>query len=226
MSSTGRETADSIVTRLAEAADEQFRIDMDVRYGIRTDKALGVRMSTIKAIAKPLGTDHALAADLWATGWYEARIVASLVDDPAEVTPEQMDRWVRDFDNWAIVDSVCFNLFDRVPDAWAMVDRWAASDAEFVKRTAFALIWSLANHDRTSPDERFVERLPLLEAGADDDRHLVSKAVTMALTATAKRRPSLRDAVLAVADRLADSSDRGAAKVGRTVRRELAKRPR
>ena len=86
---------------------------MAPRYGIVTDKAIGVPMARIQAVAKALGRDHALAAALWETGVYEARMVACMIDDPAAVTPEQMDRWRADFDNWAIVDTVCFKLFDR-----------------------------------------------------------------------------------------------------------------
>ena len=215
-------TAEQVVASLAQEADPQFRIDMPTRYGIYTDRAFGVRMSTVRSIAKRLGTDHRLALDLWETGWYEARIVASIVDDPALVTPEQMDRWCADFDNWAVVDTVCFNLFDRTPHAWTKVDAWATSEEEFVRRASFALLWTLANHDRSAPDDRFVERLPLLEAGAADERPLVHKAVIMALGARAKRRPGLVGPVTEVADRLAAGVGTNR-KVGRAVHREVAK---
>jgi 3-methyladenine DNA glycosylase AlkD len=82
-------------------------------------------MNKMKALGKQLGTDHDLAAELWSTGWYEARMVASMVDDPEAVTSEQMDSWVEEFDNWAIVDTVCFNLFDRTRHGWDKVDQWA-----------------------------------------------------------------------------------------------------
>ena len=103
--------------------------NMGPRFGIHTERAFGVPMARMKVLAKEFGTDHALAAELWASGWYEARIVASMVDDPKVVTPEQMDAWCEDFDNWAIVDTVCFNLFDRTPHAWSKVDRWASATA-------------------------------------------------------------------------------------------------
>ena len=65
------------------------------RYGIPSDRAFGVSMSNIQMLAKRLGRNHELAAALWDTGWYEARLLASYVDDPACVTPAQMDRWCR-----------------------------------------------------------------------------------------------------------------------------------
>jgi 3-methyladenine DNA glycosylase AlkD len=206
---------------LEDERDDAVRADMGPRYGIHTDRALGVPMARMKAVAKRLGTDHELAAALWATGLYEARIVASLVDDPAAVTAEQMDAWCAAFDNWAIVDTVCFNLFDRAPAAWEKVDEWARNDEEFVKRAAFALLWSLANHDRRDDDAPFAHGLALVEEAAGDGRHLVDKAVGMALRAIGKRRSGLRGEALAVAERLAASDDPASRRIGRPAVREL-----
>ena len=145
----------------------------------------------IQLLAKRLGRSHELAAALWNTGWYEARMLASYVDDPACVTPAQMDRWCRDFDNWAICDTVCFVLFDRTPHAWRKVEQWSSRRDEFVKRAAFALLWGLTVHDKGADDARFVQGLCLVERAADDDRHFVKKAVNMALRAIGKRNPAL-----------------------------------
>jgi 3-methyladenine DNA glycosylase AlkD len=197
---------------------------MGPRYGIHTSHAFGVPMAQMKVLAKRLGKDHYLAARLWDCGWYEARMVASMVDDPAAVTPEQMDRWCHDFDNWAICDTVCFNLFDRTPHAWGKVDQWAESEHEFVKRTAFALLWSLALHDKRSNDERFVHGLSLIEREAHDDRNFVNKSVGMALRAIGRRNRTLSADAGAVAQRLTSSEHPAARRVGRTAIKELAQR--
>ena len=104
------------------------------RYGIFAKKVYGVSMTTIKSQAKKLGKDHELALALWDTGWYEARILTAFVDEPARVTPSQMDQWARDFDNWGICDSICFHLFDKTPHAWSRIEQWSKRNAEFVKR--------------------------------------------------------------------------------------------
>lgn len=213
--------AAAVVAWLEREQDPQVRAEMGPRYGIHTERALGVRMALMKQLGKRLGTDHDLAAALWATAWYEARIVASLVDDPAVVTATQMDAWCADFDNWAIVDTVCFNLFDRAAAAWDKVDEWAARDDEFVKRAGFALLWSLANHDRAAGDDRFLDGLILIEETGGDGRPLVDKAIGMALRAIGKRRPTVRAEALAVAERLAASEDPAARRIGRPAAREL-----
>lgn len=219
---TPQPTVDEALHWLRANADPATLEAMETRYGIHTKRSLGVPMRKMKQLGKQLGIDHDLAAGLWSTGWYEARIVASMVDDPEAVTSEQMDSWVEEFDNWAIVDTVCFNLFDRTSHAWDKVQQWADRDEEFVKRTAFALLWSLAAHDADAPDTHFLRGLELIERESADGRPLVDKAIGMALRAIGKRRRGLRPVALELAERLAASSDPAARRIGRPAVRELS----
>jgi 3-methyladenine DNA glycosylase AlkD len=191
------------------------------RFGIVSNKAFGVSMANIQKVAKPLGHNHALAAALWKTGWYEARMLASLVDEPGKVTPAQMDRWCRDFDNWGICDTVCFKLFDQSPHAFAKVTKWSASEEEFVKRGAFALLASLALHDKDSSDATFLATLPLIERAATDERNFVKKGVSWALRGIGHRSPGLWTAAMATAERLAASADTTARWIGRDAVKDL-----
>lgn len=192
------------------------------RYGIPAGNALGVAVKDLKALAKLLGRNHDLALALWDTKIYEARMLTSFVGDPDKLTAAQMDRWCNDFDNWAYCDSLSFNLFDRTPHAWAKVTKWSRAKGEFQKRTAFALLWSLALHDRSAPDSHFIEGLKLIESAATDDRNFVKKAVSMALRAIATRA-SLKQAALGVARRLASDADTCARWVGKDALRGAGK---
>jgi 3-methyladenine DNA glycosylase AlkD len=191
------------------------------RYAIPSDHAYGVAMKDIKALGGTLGRDQALAAALWATGVYEARMLASFVGDPQKLTPAVMDRWCRDFDNWAFCDAMSFNLFDRSPHAWVKVDEWSGRSKEFEKRTAFALLWSLSVHDKQADDASFLRGLAIIEREAADDRNFVKKAINMALRAIGKRNRALNTAAVAVARRLAGSDDAAARWVGSDALREL-----
>jgi len=201
----------------------ETREAMTVRYGIPSHHAFGVSMADMKRLGRELGHDHELADALWTTGVYEARIVASLVDEADRVTSSQMDRWCRDFDSWAICDTVCFNLFDRARPAWRKVDTWAGRPEEYVKRGAFALLWSLALHDASADDRLFVEALDLVEREAVDDRPMVTKSISMAIYAVGVRNPTLTVAATASAQRLAESSSIPARRVGRGALRRLAR---
>jgi 3-methyladenine DNA glycosylase AlkD len=208
---------------LRSAATDHDLANLD-RFGIVAPTALGVSMANLQKIAKRLGRDHDLAAALWATGVYEARMLASLVDDPARVTPEQMDAWRADFDNWGIVDTVCFKLFDQSPHAWAKIQAWAGLNDEFGRRAAFALLACLALHDRTADDRPFLDGLVLIERAAGDDRNFVKKAVNWALRAIGLRKsPVLKAAAIDTARRLAASPEPSARWIGKDAVRALAK---
>jgi 3-methyladenine DNA glycosylase AlkD len=196
------------------------------RYGIVAPKVFGVSVGTLRQCARTLGRDHALAQALWRTGWYEARMLATFVDEPARVTPAQMDRWCRGFDNWAICDTTCFHLFDKTPHAYGKVAAWASRPEEFVKRAAFALLASLALHDRRAPDRVFLDYLPVIERAAADERNFVKKGVSWALRGIGARGPALRSAAVELARRLAASDDSAARWIGRDAIRDLSRKPR
>ena len=191
------------------------------RFAIPSDHAYGVSMKDIKALGRTIGCNHALAAALWETEVYEARMLASFVGDPEKLTPAEMDRWCRDFDNWAFCDAMSFNLFDRSPHAWSKVAEWSKRRKEFEKRTAFALLWSLTVHDKRAGDDQFIRGLALIEGAAGDERNFVKKAVNMALRAIGKRNRVLNTAAVAVAQRLANSKDPTERWVGKDALREL-----
>lgn len=217
------ETAATVVATLKRLGTKATRDGM-ARYAIPSDKAFGVPVGVLKKEAKRLGRNHALAVDLWETGWYEARMLATFIDEPASVTAAQMDQWCKDFDNWAIVDTACFHLFDRTPHAWEKVAQWSRSRGEFAKRAAFALLWSLSLHDKHATEAQFLKSLTLIERESTDERNFVKKAVNMALRSIARRSSKLAAATKALATRLARSENSAASWIGKDALNEFKKR--
>ena len=176
------------------------------RYGIVAKEAFGVTAPNLKALARDLkkqnGDRHSLALQLWETGIHDARALAYLIDDPKKVTDEQMESWVRDFDNWAICDSTCGHLFSRTPHAYDKIPKWCESDDEFVKRAGIALIAWLTVHDKKADDATFADFLPILERHSDDDRNLIKKAVNWALRQIGKRNLHLNKLAIQAAERI------------------------
>jgi 3-methyladenine DNA glycosylase AlkD len=206
---------------LERHGSKRAREEMLTRYGIRTPRAFGVSVANIQQLARQLGRDHELAAALWATGWYEARMLTAWVDQPERVTAAQMDRWARDFDNWGICDTVCVHLFDRTPHAWRKVEQWSVRRDEFVKRAAFALLAGLALHDKAAGDDRFIQALALVERAAPDERNFVKKGVSWALRVVGRRNRALNAAAVATSRRLVQAPDAAARSIGKEALREL-----
>lgn len=213
--------APEVLTWLRRNGTRRVRDGM-ARYGIVAARACGVTMGELQGLRKRIGTDHALALALWDSGIYEARLLAALVGDPARLTVRQMNAWAAGFENWADCDTACMHLFDRSPHAWGRARVWAKSRREFVKRGGFALMASLALHDKGAADARFLAFLPLVEQGATDERHFVSKGVNWALRGIGRRNPTLHAAALALARRLAQATAAAPRWVGKDAARELS----
>jgi 3-methyladenine DNA glycosylase AlkD len=214
------EQAKSAVTWLERHGTKRNR-DAMYRYAIPSDRAFGVAMRDVQKLGKLTGRSHELALALWDTGWYEARLLTAYVDEPARVTASQMDQWAGAFDNWGVCDTLCFALWDRTTHAWPKVTQWSGKRAEYVKRAAFAMLWSLSVHDKVSGDQPFLQGLRLVEKAATDERNFVSKAVNMALRAVGKRNVALNAAAVTVARRLADHAEPAPRWVGKHALREL-----
>ena len=79
--------------------------------------------------------------------------------------------------------------------------------AEFQKRAAYALLASLALHDKVSPAARFLPTLKLIERDSTDERNFVKKGISWALRLIGRRSQALNAASVALSRRLAESSD-------------------
>ena len=192
------------------------------RFGIVGDNRLGLSMPAMRSIAKTLGQDHALATALWDTGIPDARIVAGMVAEPARLTSRQMDAWARDFASWDVCDQVCGSAFLASPLAWRKVPVWAGRQDEFVRRAAFALLATLAVHDKAASNAPFMDALNVIEAAADDERNFVKKAVNWALRNIGKRNQALNDAAIACARRIQLQGSHAARWIAADALRELS----
>lgn len=215
-----RASTRSVVDELRAAADPSRKPGM-ARIGINLDHALGVSIPHCRRIARGHRRDHPLALDLWTSRIHEARILASMVDDPAQVDRVQMEAWVRCFDSWDLCDQVCGNLFGVTPHAFPKAKAWVRRDEEFVRRAGFTLIAERAVHDREHDDAFWVGWFPAMRTASDDDRNYVKKAVSWALRQIGKRNPELNAAAIAEAEQLLALDARSARWIARDVLREL-----
>ena len=217
---TAEERAREVVRTLERMGDPQRRDGM-ARYGIDTSRALGISVTELRPLARDLGHDHDLAAALWASGVHEARILASLVDEPARVSQAQMDAWVADLDSWDVCDAVCGNLFDRTPFALDKAVEWSAREPEFERRAGFALMAWAAVHRKDLPDAAFGSLLPLIRERSTDDRNYVKKAVSWALRQIGKRSAGLNTKAIRTAEQIERLDARSSRWIARDALREL-----
>lgn len=191
------------------------------RYGINTDNAMGIPVTTLRKMARGLGRDHELSLSLWDTGIHEARILASIVAEPQRVTKGQIETWVKDFDSWDLCDQVCMNLFDKTPFAYEKAVGWSRRRAEFVKRAGFALMAALAVHDKKAPDKVFDPFFQAIVRESTDERNFVKKAVNWALRSIGKRNRKLNKNALSVAKTILQIDSKSSRWIANDAIREL-----
>ena len=191
------------------------------RYGISIDNALGISMPVIRDMAKRIGRNHELAQLVWESNFHEARILASLIDEPGKVTFEQMESWVIEVDSWDVCDQFCSNLFDKTIHAYRAARTWSNREEVFVKRAGYVLMATLAVHDKKAGDEPFLEFLALIRRGSTDDRNFVKKAVNWALRQIGKRNLALHQAAIEMAKLIVKKESSAARWIAKDALREL-----
>ena len=209
-----------VVDRLKSLGDPKA-VEGMARFGIQSSNSFGVSVPKIRTLAREVGGEHHLALKLWETGLHDARLLATMIDDPGQVTVDQMDKWVRDFDSWDVVDGSCGNLFDKTPMAIGKAKEWCKREEEFVRRAGFVLMAELAVHDKKAKDQVFLDFFPLIIGGSSDNRNFVKKAVNWSLRQIGKRNLKLNKAAVSTALKI-QKMESGAAKwVASDALREL-----
>lgn len=191
------------------------------RFGINPEGTLGVSIPALRKIAKSYKNNHALALAIWASGYHEARILASMIDDPQLVTREQMDGWANAFDSWDVCDQVCMNLFDKTPYAFEKAIEWSEREETFVKRAAFALMASIAFYDKQASNEYFEPFFQIIAREAIDERNFVKKAVNWALRQIGKRNRALQSRAIEIARQISILDSKAARWIAKDALREL-----
>jgi len=209
------------IKQLQELADPDKVPGAD-RYGIKPDaEVLGIRVPELRKLAKEIKKNHDLAEQLWTSGIHEARLLATMIADPKQFTPESMDAWAETFDAWDVCDQACINAFRKTKFPYEKVLDWTKRDEQFVKRAGFALMATLAVHDKKAADVLFMGLLPIIDREADDERNFVKKAVNWALRQIGKRNLTLNAEAIEVAERIAERESKAAQWIASDALREL-----
>ena len=192
-----------------------------VKFGINPSNGFGVSIPNLRKLAKKVGKNHKLALELWATEIHDARILASLVDEPKAVTKSQMNKWASDFNSWDICDQVCNNLFGNTPYAYDKALEWGTKKKEFVKRAGFVLMAVQALHSDELKDKDFYKFFPLIKQHATDERNFVKKAVNWALRQIGKRNHKLNKKAIKLAEEIVRIDSKSAKWIAKDAIREL-----
>lgn len=213
-------SADDVINTIKSLSNPSQKI-AQARFKVGDESSFGLGKTDIKAIAKEIKKNHALALELWKTGIFEAKHIAILTADKKLFTKKDAEAWAKDFSSWDIVDDCCGKLLCKTPFAYELAIEWTKRKGEFQKRAGFSLMAMLAVHDKKAPDEKFQMFYPYLIKESDDDRNFVKKAINWAIRSIGKRNIHLAKEMIALSETIREKGDRSSKWIAADAIREL-----
>jgi 3-methyladenine DNA glycosylase AlkD len=212
---------EELIDKLKSQSNPKDREGM-ARFGINSEYALGIRVPVLRKLAKEVGKDHTLAQKLWNSKIHEARILASMIDDPKQVTEKQMDEWIKEFNSWDLCDQTCMNLFCQLPMAYRKAIEWTSREKEFERRAGFALMACLAWKDKKADDKKLEQFFfPYIKKYSTDERNFVKRALNWALRQIGKRNLNLNKKAIEIAKEIQKIDSKSAKWIANDAIREL-----
>ena len=134
-------TVESVLAELRAKGSEKTRATY-ARHGMAAERTLGVSVADMKAIAKKLRGEQALAMELYATGIMEAQYLAGMVADGKKMTRKQLDAWAEGSAGMQMVAeyTVPWVALDH-PEARECALKWIESKKEHVAAAGWCT-WS------------------------------------------------------------------------------------
>ena len=216
------ETVKDVLAAISKLENKE-NIKGKERYGINIETCFGLSVPQIRALAKEIGKNHKLAIALWKTDIHEARHIAAMIADPKEVTEKLMEQWVKDFNSWDIVDGCCSSLFRKTPYAYAKAMEWCERKEEYVRRSGFSMMATLAVHDKKEADAKFEQFFHYIYKFSDDERNFVRKSVNWSLRQIGKRNERLCKKAIKLAKEIRLKEDKASKWIATDALRELEK---
>lgn len=165
------------------------------------DRTFGASFADIRALHKKLKTNTPLARELWQSGMYEARYLATLITDPESVDEAQLDAWARDLDNYSIADAFA-EMVAKTSIARAKAEHWMAADDEPLETAGWRVLAQLAMHDASLPDSYFEPRLAEIESRIHTAKNRVRHQMNGTLIAIGSRSAAMAAKATAAATRI------------------------
>jgi 3-methyladenine DNA glycosylase AlkD len=192
-------TFDEVLQEMEAAGTEQNR-KIYRRHGAR-DPLFGVSTAFADKLVKKIKIDHALALQLWATGNYDVQVLAARIADPQQTTPELLESWMNDVDNYGLAGYIA-GLANKTGFARELAEKWIASGEEWRGRAGWLMLAELADKNPGLPDSYFEQHLATIERDIHGSLNYVRDGMNSALINFGIRNEALREKALATAGRI------------------------
>ena len=192
-------TAAETLKELESLGSEQTRTTYK-RHGVK-GPLFGVSYASLGKLVKKIKVDHELAQALWASGNYDARILATMIADPRRGDSKLADAWAKDLDCHTLTGALA-NYLGQTSLARAKMEKWTTAKGECIACTGWHLLSFLSTRPSDLPDALFENYLAIIEKEIQQSRNRVKQAMNGALISIGQRKPPLKKKALAVAKKI------------------------
>lgn len=166
-------------------------------------RSYGIGLTRLRSYAKQLGKDHDLAQALWDSDCYDARVLGLLIDDPKQMTIEQVERMLEA----GLAEGMLVHVFtacgaplSKTRFAFELVQRWVEHADPLRRQCGYALLYELSKKNPPGMDDAYLlERIGHIAASIHQQPMWVREAMNTALMGMGKRNLRLNAAALAAA---------------------------
>ena len=166
-------------------------------------KSYGIGLTRLRKLAKQIGRNRELAQTLWTTDLHDARIIALLIDDPAQITREQAERQVEQLAGGLLahVFASCDATLAKTSFLVELAEQWVQNDDPVRRSCGYGLLYEASKlTGKKAPSETFfLAQVARIAQTIHDEPENVRMSMGTALMGIGKRSPALNKAALKVA---------------------------
>lgn len=166
------------------------------------ERVYGVSYANLYALQKKIKRDHALALQLWDSGWGEARVLACFIADPAQGDEALLNRWAGEVGDYGIADA--FGDYAAQCEAGRRLARkWIKASGEMVQRCGWNTLGVALKEGRDGlSDKGCVALIADIEKRIHKAPNRAREGMLWALIALGSYRAAVREQVLEAAARI------------------------
>ncbi len=189
-----------IMEKLKELGTAQNR-KVFAKHGVGKD-FYGVSFANLEILRKEIKRDHALAMKLWGSGNTDARFLATMIADPSQLSPDQLEEWLDDIDFHILTVLFVKNIVSKSDFAKSKLEKWIRSDDEITGQAGWNILANIALDSNDLSDGYLSDLISKIEKDIHSSKNRTRYSMNNALISIGIRNENLEKLATEAARRI------------------------
>jgi len=161
----------------------------------------GVKFGDMAKLVREIKQDHALALELWDSGNHDARVLATMIADPDQLTAKTFTAWIKEVDNHVTSYQVA-GIAAKSAAGRKLMTKWMAARGEWPSATGWGILAQVASEPDAVSIADARKYLATIEKQIHDSKNRVKYSMNTAMIALGAYVPKLEDDAVRIAERI------------------------